>query len=69
MSQSLSQSLGDSASAYSVMQAAFSLPAQQFWLFCISPLMDIVRFVTDVYKRQAPPSAYPSTADSRSEAP
>ena len=46
MSQSLSQSLGDSASAYSVMQAAFSLPAQQFWLFCISPLMDIVRFVT-----------------------
>lgn len=44
--QSLSQSLGESALAYNVIQAAFSLPAQQFWLFCISPLMDIVRFIT-----------------------
>lgn len=44
--QSLSQSLGENASSYSVVQAAFSLPAQQFWLFCISPLMNLLRFAT-----------------------
>lgn len=46
MYQSLSKSIGEGASPYSVMQAAFSLPAQQFWLLCMSPLMDFVRFAT-----------------------